>query len=135
MMPQPPTPSKLTANPPNVALPSAESEEMVTIRRHELKDVRHQVAKMKNPVESAASWAYTWLGATFTFATSLIALDQGTTHLDAWVKPAFIAATIASGILTGFCFWFDRKLRSTHRGRADEVVDRLDAIDSRFRGD
>jgi hypothetical protein len=127
--------STITANAPTVALPKTESEEMVAIRRVELRRIKDQVTRMGNPVESAAAWAYTWLGAVIAVVLSLGALygSMDDKHAVAgWLLLVHWFALVSFGFLAWFSWHFDKQARNKRQTDHDVVVRELTAIEDRY---
>lgn len=111
---------------------------MVAIRRIELRRIKDQVTRMGNPVESAAAWAFTWLGAFVAVALSLGALygSQEEDHqVVSWLLLAHWFALFSFGFLAWFAWRFDRQARERQETDKDVVVRELTAIEQRYRPD
>lgn len=132
-------PSSITANPPRVALPRLESEEMVAIRRVELQRIKEQVKRMSNPAESAAAWAYTWLGAALAVALSLAALygaskEEGSS-VAGWLVLIHWFALFSFSFLAWFSWRFDKGARENEQTERDVLVRELTSIEQRYPND
>lgn len=114
-----------------IALPQPEHEELILIRRQEIRRLVRRCKRFGQPARSARDWALAWLGIAAGLAASLIPVTQSTEDVAAWVVPALIIGTVAAGFLFGFCLWFARDQQKQRRVDMGDIAEELEEIENR----
>lgn len=117
---------------PTLHVIAPEHEQMVPVRRAELRELAEQLMNLRNPVQSAAAWAFTWLGIGFGTGVALaLALQTDGTKISVGMKATLIALVCLSAFLTLYMFWLDRKLRQSEKSDARRLSQRINEWDRR----
>jgi hypothetical protein len=116
-----------------VALPTPKSQEMILVRRSEIRGIRRRVDQaLTNPVESASAWAFTWLGTGIAAGLSLGALvGVSGNHVKVGVIAGHCTLIVCGFFLAAFCGWIDRKNRQSRLGQKHDLCAELDELDER----
>ena len=118
-----------------VAYIAHESEEMVHVRRAELRYWATEALEVvKNPLEGAGAWATTCAGisvAAGLSALGLLATEDKTHKVPSGVYLVMLSVTLAFGVAAAFCWWVDRKQREMRTSRAESLADQIKAADTR----
>lgn len=116
-----------------IAFIGEEAEEMVPIRRSEIRDFAEEVVwVVQNPIDAASAWSYAWFGVGVTATFSLVALlavEGG--GIAAGVIAGHGAAIVVGFFLAGLLHWIDKKERADRLDRAERLSKRISAIDQR----
>lgn len=114
-----------------VLLPDPKHEEMVTVRRTELRALIRDCKERTKPSRAARDWAIGWAGIAAGLLAALIGTIGGTQHPKPWLIPALAIATGASAFLFAFCLWYSKD--QDRRGGIEfgHVAGRLEEIESR----
>lgn len=115
-----------------VALPTTESERAMAVRRTEWRSIRTRMERFADPLANAGSWSSTFLGIAITSLLTLVAFPAATQKLAPWTIPLYAVITICAFFLTGFCFWVDRKMRSSRTDEVQSLCQEMDEIERRY---
>jgi hypothetical protein len=118
-----------------VAYIAHEAEEMVHVRRAELRQWANEVVVIaKNPLEHAQVWTSTCLAVAVTAgltALGMAASESSTNHPPELAYVIMLAVTLASFIAAAFAGWVDRQQRKDHTSRAQTLSSQITAADTR----
>jgi hypothetical protein len=111
---------------------AAEHDEAVPVRRAEIERFAERVRELKNPIEAASAWAFTWLGLGIAAALSLLAMlgVQGQ-HVKQPVIWAHAAAIFIGFFLAAFCGWLDHRLRGDGSDNNESVACEIEKLNER----
>jgi hypothetical protein len=118
-----------------VAYIAHESEEMVHVRRAELRYWAKEVVVIaKNPLEHAQVWTSTCLAVAVTAGLAtlgVLASESSTNHPPELAYVIMLAVTLASAIAAVFAAWVDRRQKKDHVSRAQTLSGQITAADTR----
>ena len=111
---------------------AAEHDEAVPVRRAEIEHFAERVRKLKNPIESASAWAFTWLGLGVAASFSLLALlGVKGQHIKQAVLISHGAAIFIGFFLAAFCGWMNHRLRGDAEDRNETVACEIEKLNER----
>jgi hypothetical protein len=114
-----------------IALPQPEHEEMILVRRQEIKRLVRRCGRFGQPSRSARDWALAWLGVAIGLTATLIPMTQSTQKVAAWVIPALAIASGGSYFLFGFCLWFAKDQDKQNSTDIGDIAEELREIEAR----
>ncbi len=111
---------------------AAEHDEAVPVRRVEIEHFAKRVRELRNPIESASAWAFTWLGLGIAASFSLLAMVgvEGQ-HIRQAVVIAHVAAIVVGFFLSAFCGWINHRLRGDAKVRNETVACEIEKLNER----
>jgi hypothetical protein len=121
----------IAAPPSRIALPQPEHEELILVRRQEVRRLVRRCGRFGQPSRSARDWALAWLGGGIGLTSALIPVTQSTEHVAPWVIPSLAVGAVGSFFLFGFCLWFAKDQDRQRHVDIRDITEELREIEER----